>query len=99
VLFNYCVPWKKSDTMCRVAVCVKRAIWLLVIYGILYVLIMPIPELGATFSAKSTMAAFALITWVLLAFCFLLLSILSRTLDSGSLSASDVLERHCVRLC
>ena len=36
--------------MCRVAVCVKRAIWLLVIYGILYVLIMPIPELGAAFS-------------------------------------------------
>lgn len=96
---NYCVPWKKSDTMCRVAVCVKRAIWLLVIYGILYVLIMPIPELGATFSAKSSMATFALITWVLLAFCLLLLSILSRTLDSGSFSASDVLEKLCVRLC
>ena len=55
---NYCVPWKKSDTMGRVAVCVKRAIWLLVIYGILYVLIMPIPELGAAFSAKATIATF-----------------------------------------
>src|SRR6266852_7411522 len=99
VLFNYCLPWKKSDTMCRVAVCVKRAIWLLVIYGILYVLIMPIPELGAAFSAKSTIATFALITYALLAFCFLLLSVLSRTLDSGLLSASDVLERFCIRLC
>ena len=85
--------------MGRVAVCVKRAIWLLVIYGILYVLIMPIPELGAAFSAKATIATFALITYALLAFCFLLLSILSRTLDSGLLSASDVLERLCVRLC
>ncbi len=85
--------------MCRVAVCVKRAIWLLVIYGILYVLLMPIPELGAAISAKSTIATFALITYALLAFCFLLLSVLSRTLDSGALSASDVLERLCIRLC
>jgi hypothetical protein len=99
VLFNYCPPRKKSDTMCRVAVCVKRAIWLLVIYGILYVLLMPIPELGAAISAKTTIATFALITYALLAFCFLLLSVLSRTLDSGLLSASDVLERLCIRLC
>jgi len=83
----------------RVAVCVKRAIWLLVIYGILYVLIMPIPELGAAFSAKTTIATLAFITYALLAFCFLLLSVLSRTLDSGSLSASEVLERLCIRLC
>ena len=85
--------------MCRVAVCVKRAVWLLVIYGILYVLLMPIPELGAAISAKTTIATFALITYALLAFFFLLLSVLSRTLDSGLLSASDVLERLCIRLC
>jgi hypothetical protein len=85
--------------MCRVAVCVKRAIWLLVIYGILYLLLMPIPELGATFSAQSAVVTFALITYALLEFCFLLLSVLSRTLDSGLLSASDVLERFCIRLC
>jgi hypothetical protein len=85
--------------MCRVAVCVKRAIWLLVIYGILYLLLMPIPELGATLAAKSAITTFVLITYALLEFYFLHLSVLSRTLDSGSLSASDVLERFCIRLC
>jgi len=82
-----------------VAICVKRAIWLLVIYGILYLLITPIPDLGGAFSAKTAVATFALIAYALLAFCYSLLSELSRTLDSGSLSASDVLERLCVRLC
>ena len=99
IIINYCLLPNKSDTMCRVAVCVKRAIWILVIYGIIYVLIMPIPELGAAFAGKTLIATLALIAYALLAFCFLLLSILSRTLDSGSFSASDVLERFCIRLC
>ena len=87
----------------------KRAIWLLVIYGILYVLISPLPELDATLSGKSVLVFFVLVPYALpgglepLALLppgLLLLS--SPDLRSSSLypvAQTDVLDKTCVRLC
>jgi hypothetical protein len=76
----------------------KRAIWLLVIYGILYVLISPLPELDATLSGKSVLGFFVLVPYALPG--LLVLSVPG--LRSSSLypvAQTDVLDKTCVRLC
>jgi hypothetical protein len=76
----------------------KRAIWLLVIYGILYVLISPLPELDATLSGKAVLVFFVLVTYALLG----LLILSFRDLRPSSLypaAQTDVLHKICVRLC
>jgi hypothetical protein len=77
----------------------KRALWLLVIYCILYVLISPLPEDDATLSGSSVMTLFALVTYALLG---LLIGDPSRALRSSRLLSAlqtEVLDKTCVRLC
>ena len=77
---------------------IKRVIWLLVIYGMLYVLISPLPEVEAAFSGKSAIISFVLIAYALLG---LLLPAFARLRAAGpySFSPTDVLNKICVRLC
>jgi hypothetical protein len=90
---------RKSATMSRVNTWIKRAVWLLVIYGILYLLISPLPELGAAFSGKSALTFFALITYALLELFFLTLFLFYRPSGPGVAFPIDVLDKICLRLC
>ena len=75
----------------------KCAISLVVIFGILYVLISPLPEVDATFSGKSALTFFILVIHAYL-FFFALSSSL-RLSDPGFASFVDLLNKNCVRLC
>ena len=77
----------------------KRVIWLLVIYGILYVLISPLPEVDATLSGKSALVFFILVTYALSGLLLLILSMGLRPSRPGFSFAADVLPKICVRLC
>jgi hypothetical protein len=77
----------------------KRVIWLLVIYGILYVLISPLPELDATLSGKSVLVFFVLVTYALLGLFILDLPSALRPSSLHSVLQTDVLHKTCVRLC
>jgi hypothetical protein len=75
----------------------KRLVWLLVIYGILYVLISPLPELDAAFSGKTAVIFFVFIGYALLE---LLLPAFAGHCQAGLCPLfSDVLNKTCVRLC
>jgi len=76
----------------------KRAIWLLVIYGILYVLISPLPELDATLSGKSVLVFFVLVTYALLGLLVLSFPDL-RPSSLHPVAQTDVLHKTCARLC
>ena len=76
----------------------KRAIWLLVIYGILYVLISPLPELDATLSGKSVLVFFVLVTYALLGLLILSFPDL-RPSSLFPVAQTDVLHKTCARLC
>jgi hypothetical protein len=76
----------------------KRALWLLVIYCILYVLISPLPEDDATLPG-SAMALFVLVTYALLGLFILDLSSALRPSRLLSASLTEVLDKTCVRLC
>ena len=77
----------------------KRAIWLLVIYGILYVLISPLPEMAAALSGRP------LLLFVLPTVCWqmdLLLHFLFRRAQRFEFrlwGRFNVLEMICLRLC
>lgn len=76
----------------------KRAIWLLVVYGILYVLISPLPELDATLLGKSAIIFFVLVTYALLG-CLLMSPAGFRLSRMDSSCQTDFLTKICVRLC
>jgi hypothetical protein len=90
---------EKSDTMWAVTPWIRRAVWLLVIYGILYLLISPLPELGAALSGKSAFASFTFITIALLQLLFQLLAILGGPACQERVSAGNLLDKICLRLC
>jgi len=75
----------------------ERALWLLVIYCILYVLISPLPEDDAALSRTSVM--FVLVTYALLGFFVFDVSTAVRPSRLHSASQSEVLDKTCVRLC
>src|SRR5262249_36383594 len=77
----------------------KRALWLLVIYGILYLLISPLPEVGANAFGKSAVDLFVPITPALLGLLLLAFSLFLIRLEPGFVSASEVRNKLCVRLC
>lgn len=85
--------------MCSVKVWIRRAVWLLVIYGMLHLLMSPLPELGTALSGKSVLTSFALITYALLELFFLTLLFFCRSTGPGFLSSIDVLDKICLRLC
>ena len=76
----------------------KRAIWLLVIYGILYVLISPLPELDATLLGKSAIIFLVLVTYALVGWLLMALAgFRASRMDSSC--RTDFLTKICVRLC
>jgi hypothetical protein len=77
----------------------KRALWFLVIYCILYVLISPLPEVDATASGSSVIAFFSLVSYAFTAAFILDLSTALRPSRLHSASLTEVLEKTCVRLC
>ena len=61
----------KSDNMRCVSTSLKCVLTLAVVFGILYVLISPLPEVDATFSGKFALSHFILITHAFLGLFFL----------------------------
>lgn len=84
--------------MADVSTFLKYAITLAVVFGILYVLISPLPEMDATLSGKSAANHFILVTQALLV-SFLVLLMRFRPIDRNSTAYGDVLKMICVRLC
>lgn len=85
--------------MAVVSTSLKCAITLAVVFGILYVLITPLPEVDATFSGKSALTHFILVTQALLGLFFLTLLMRFRPMDWNATAHGDVLKLICVRLC
>ena len=85
--------------MAGVSTPLKSVITLAVVFGILYVLISPLPEMDAAFSGKSALASFILVTQALLGLSFLAVLMHFRPMDSNIPAYGDVLKMICVRLC
>jgi hypothetical protein len=85
--------------MAGVSTSFKCIITLAIVFGILYVLISPLPEVDATFSGKSALTHFILITQALLGLFFLTLFTRFRPIDWNETAHGDVLKLICVRLC
>jgi hypothetical protein len=69
------------------------------VFGILYVLISPLPEVDATFSGKSALSHFILITHALLGLFFLTFLVRLRRIEWIATAHGNVLNMICVRLC
>jgi hypothetical protein len=82
-----------------VSTSLKCVISLAVLFGILYVLISPLPELDATFSGKSAFSYFILVTHALLGLFFFTFLVRFRPLEWIATAHGDVLNMICVRLC
>jgi hypothetical protein len=82
-----------------VSTSLKCVICLAVVFGILYVLISPLPEVDATFSGKSSFSYFILVTHAFLGLFFFMFLARFRPLEWTAASQTDVLEMICVRLC
>jgi hypothetical protein len=85
--------------MTGVSTSLKCVITLAVVFGILYVLISPLPEMDATFSGKSALTHFILVTQALLGLFILTLLMRFRPTDWNASAHGDVLKLICVRLC
>src|SRR5579859_2543595 len=90
---------RKSDNMANVSAALKCVISLVVVFGILYVLISPLPEVDATFSGKSALSYFILITHSLLGLFFFTFLVRFRPLEWIAFAHGNVLNMICVRLC
>jgi hypothetical protein len=82
-----------------VSTSLKCVISLAVVFGILYVLISPLPEMDATFRGKSALAYFILIPHALLGLFFLTFLLRFRPIEWIATTHGDVLKMICVRLC
>jgi hypothetical protein len=91
--------YRKSDNMANVSTFLKCVISLAVVFGILYVLISPLPEVDATFSGKSALSYFILITHSLLGLFFFTFLVRFRPLEWIASAHGNVLNMICVRLC
>lgn len=85
--------------MSRVAPWIKRAIWLLVIYGILYVLISPLPEMAAALSGRSNLLFILPAACCLSELFFMLFLRRFRWSEFRPWGRLNVLEMICLRLC
>jgi hypothetical protein len=72
---------------------------MLVIYGILHLLIAPLPELGASLTGKPLLATFAFTTYALIELFLLALLISFGPAGPGIRCSIDVLDKICLRLC
>ena len=77
----------------------KCVVTLAVVFGILYVLISPPPEVDATFSGKLALSHFFLITHAFLGLFFLTFFVRSRPIEWIATAHGNVLNMICVRLC
>lgn len=85
--------------MAAVSAGLKCAISLTLVFGILYVLISPLPEMDAAFSGKSALNFFVLVTHAFLGLFFLAFLVCFRPSNPAAASQCDVLDLICVRLC
>jgi hypothetical protein len=85
--------------MASVSTSLKCAITLAVVFGILYVLISPLPEMDAAFSGKSAISHFILVTQALLGLYFFSLLVRFQPIDWNATTHGNVLKMICVRLC
>ena len=85
--------------MSSVSTALKCVISLVLVFGILYVLITPLPEVDATFSGKSALSYFILITHSLLGLFFVTFLVRFRPLEWVAFAHGNVLNMICVRLC
>jgi hypothetical protein len=85
--------------MTYVSTSLKCVITLAVVFGILYVLISPLPEMDAAFSGKSALTFFILVTQALLGLYFLTLLMRFRPIGWNATTHGDVLKMICVRIC
>jgi membrane-bound metal-dependent hydrolase YbcI (DUF457 family) len=85
--------------MAYVSAALKCVVSLAVVFGILYVLISPLPEVDATFSGKSALSYFILITHSLLVMFILTFLVRFRPLEWFAFAHGNVLNMICVRLC
>jgi len=85
--------------MAAVSTSLKCIVSLVVVFGILYVLISPLPEVDATFSGKSALSFFILVTHALLGLFFFSFLMRFRPTDTAAISHADVIDLLCVRLC
>ena len=96
---NPFIRCRKSDKMTSVSSALKCVVSLVVVFGILYVLISPLPEVDATFSGKSALSYFILITHSLLGLLVLTFLVRFRPLEWIAFAHGNVLNMICVRLC
>jgi hypothetical protein len=82
-----------------VSASLKCVISLAVVFGILYVLISPLPEVDATFSGKSALSNFILVTHAFLGLFFLTFLVRFSPIAWITHARGDVLNMICVRLC
>lgn len=85
--------------MADVSISLKCVISLVVVFGILYVLISPLPEVDATFSGKTALSYFILITHSLLGLFFFTFLVRFRPLEWIAYARGNVLNMICERLC
>jgi hypothetical protein len=85
--------------MAPVSTTLKCVISLTVVFGILYVLISPLPEMDATFSGKTALSFFILVTHAFLGLFFLTFLVRFRPIDMAATFHGNVLDLICVRLC
>jgi len=85
--------------MAPVSSTLKTVISFAVVFGILYVLISPLPEMDAAFSGKSSFSFFFLVTYAFLGLFFLTFLMRFRPTDNATTFHTNVLDLICVRLC
>ena len=85
--------------MAAVSTQLKCVVSLVVVFGILYVLISPLPEVDATFSGKSALSFFILVTHALLGLFLVLFLVRLRPTGAAAFAHADVIDLFCVRLC
>ncbi|HEY7405163.1 MAG TPA: hypothetical protein VIB39_16675 [Candidatus Angelobacter sp.] len=77
----------------------KYVVSFAVVFGILYVLISPLPEMDAAFSGKSALSFFILVPYAFLGLFFLTLLMCFRPTGNATTFHANVLDLICVRLC
>jgi len=85
--------------MAAVSSTLKCLLSLAVMLGILYVLITPLPEVDATFSGKSALSFFILVTYAFLVLFFFPFLVRFRPADTVAFAHVEVIDLICVRLC
>jgi hypothetical protein len=85
--------------MAPVSSTLKHVISFAVVFGILYVLIAPLPEMGAAFSGKSSLSFFILVPYAFLGLFFLAFLMRFRPAGNATTFHVNVLDLICVRLC